>query len=230
MKTPTLLISTLWLVTQATAAIVTYPSLNVTQSPGVSATISTGPVAIDAAHVYTDPDSGATASATRYYGGTIDFSATGSEWGWRSQIILDGPANPSLDLEAGGGQTNWRLTGISGSVTDLSPAASTFDYVIKISDLDWNTSQVSIFIGAAANTVSEGSPTGSYVIANSPLVFSTIEVKSFRDSWGDASTLVTSNMFSSTEWTPVSAIPEPSTYAALAGALALGLVAYRRRR
>lgn len=236
MNYPVVLAALLGAATAASAQLVTYPSLNVNFTiPGSTASsLSTGDVAISLApdHRYIDPDSGTpAASAARYYGGTIAFAPSSNEWGSQATLRIQS-AGDDVVFTAGGGENFWRVFGSSSSATTTLPRGSTFDFVIKLEDTAWNTTAIKVFLGANANTLAEGAADYTVNINNlnaaSPLT--SLGLTLTHENWDSAAaSLTTSNMFSATEWTPVSAVPEPSAYALLAGVAALGFALRRRR-
>jgi hypothetical protein len=191
-------------------------------------------VSIDPLHVFTDPDSGSPGSIVRYYGGTINLVVPDgtSQWAYTAAFSFGpgGSGNPMQVLVGGGQGTEWDVSGVSSSHNNFAPAASSFDFVMKFSDESWNVSRATLFVGAGANALTEGTPLATWTFAASPITFTTMAVTFTQEGWGPGATLTVSNVFSSAEWTPVSAVPEPSTYAALLGALALGALAWGRRR
>ncbi|MDX2111986.1 MAG: PEP-CTERM sorting domain-containing protein [Verrucomicrobiota bacterium] len=227
MKIPSILLI-LAAVPFVNGAVVTYPSLNgILDNSGTQ----TGPVSIDAAHRFVDPDSGTpVAGIERYYGGTINLDVT-TDWGIEGEVTFfrsDASEAFKLRLNEGGGST-WQLSR-GGASANLGIGGNTsFDYVIKVSDKDWNLVNVDIFLNANANNVTEGTPdfTIDTAVGSTPL--DAIAFK--RTGWGNNGAFTLANSFSSTVWTPVSSVvPEPSTYAALAGLAILGFTWYRRQK
>lgn len=221
------------------AQTVTYPSLNISYSiPGSTAsTLTTGSVNLSTSpdHRFLDPDTATpSVSATRYYGGSIAWTGSSNEWGSTAVLRIGSAGSPGdhVLLRVGGGLTNWQITASSFTANTTLPfSSSSFDFVIKIADAAWNTASVNLFLGANANTALEGTPDYTIQLNNATGAnfLGWMSWTTSHENWDvGASSLVTNNMFSSTVWTPVSAIPEPSTYMLMVGGI--GLLAWLRRR
>ena len=134
---------------------------------------------------------------------------------------------------AGGGQNNWRLSGSAGyNATTAVPRASTVDFVIKVRDGAWNTAFADVYLNANANAAVEGISDFSVQINNlmNPNSLQLLTLTLTRGAGGvDETSASLSDVFSATQWTPLSSIPEPSTYAAMAGLAALLMVLRRRK-
>lgn len=226
----------------SSAAIVSYPILNTTlttQGGGAGDDLEsvTTPISASPNHTWIDNDSGGpTFSPNVYFGGSITFApdTNGGEWGSGVNYILRIGGSNVVTLKAGAGTNGWRFEGdSSGSTIAGYPRATSFDFVIKLEDTQWNTAVAKIFLGANANNATEG--TADYTVnvtgrTTSPI--DTILFDSYTANWTGASatSLATLNYaFSSTEWTPVSAVPEPSQYAAILAVLALAFGYIRKR-
>lgn len=227
----------------ATAAVVSYPTLNTSlvtyggvegrDTKSVSVPISTSPD-----HTWIDPnvDNPALMRPSVYFGGSISFSpADGGSWASSVSYALQIGGTNVVTLTSGLSVDGWRFSGDS-TTRDIEgyPRANSFDFVIKIEDAGWNSARAKIFLGENANSATEG--TEDYIVnvtnrTSAPI--DNILFTSMTESWAsaDTSSIATLNYaFSSTEWTPVSAVPEPSHYAAILAVAALAYGYVRRRK
>lgn len=227
----------------AAAAFVTYPDLNVNFVGSASANLTTGPVALSLSpdHRFVDPNAGTgQVSANRYYGGTILWNggASANEWGATGRISFLGGPN-QVAFRVGDGSQVWRFDsnwygGGQLPATNLPFSSSNFDFVFKFEDTAWNTAVLKLFVGANANTLTEG--TADYVTIemgdwSGANALNAISASlSQTAGYTDTASLQIVNFFSSSEWTPVSAVPEPATLTLLAGVAAALLVGRRRFR
>jgi hypothetical protein len=196
---------------------------------------------------------------TRYYGGTIDFMqgydsgydvAPGLTFAFTSSA-----SGTPIDLAVpDSSPTYWALSAYSypgqltGTNIEANPGAmalpsttGTFDFVLKITDEGYDTASISLFLGANADSPTEpGTPDYTTYYNPSNYYYYPTNISDLSDLSitlgsgvyaGDPNpaSLVTSNFFGSTVWTPVqSAVPEPATLS-LIGMAGIGLLARRRR-
>lgn len=127
------------------AQIATYSSLNVNYvaPPSTATNLTTGPVAISTSpdHRFTDPNvESPSLAASRYYGGTVNWTGSVSTFGSLARLNLGG-TGPFIYFEVGGGTNNWRLRNANNETagTTLPFSGSTFDFVIKVEHTAWNT-------------------------------------------------------------------------------------------
>lgn len=227
----------------SSGAVVSYPTLNTTLTTqgGLGADDTetvTSAISVAPNHTWIDNNSGGPPySPDVYFGGNISFTPetnNGSEWGSGINFDLRIGGSTVITLNAGSGTNGWRFLGDSSGGTIAGYArANTFDFVIRVEDGQWNTAVAKIYLGANANNATEGTPDYTVNVSNrvsSPI--DTIVFSSYTSEWtgGTATSMATLNYaFSATEWTPVSAVPEPSQYAAILGILAVALGLYRRK-
>ncbi|HEV7298447.1 MAG TPA: PEP-CTERM sorting domain-containing protein [Tepidisphaeraceae bacterium] len=233
---------TLLLSTGAADAAVTYypgfaPSFSTTGGESVtqSATTPLDP----ATGQFTDPDSGSPdATRTRYIGGTLNYSPNDNpQWGGSLTLNLlrSGPEGGSLNgirIHKTSGGTNWRFDGTASDHTTTVAGSETFDFVVKIVDLNWNQTRVDLFYGANAKSDTEGTPDAflNLVNANSASFIRDASVTFTAEDWATApSSGSLSSFFTADTWTAVgdaAPVPEPTSIAGLGLA---GLLALRRR-
>lgn len=230
--TPRLLLAsaTLAAATSLPAALITYTDLAAT-SNGQAVS-----VAFDASHQFLDPDSGTPAAGAMYYGGSISFPT--NDWGIQGGLYLTQAGVASAEnayglrfyVNEGPGSQVHARSNAAQQQDSLGAGPLTLDVVIKLTDLVWNTAQADVFLGANANNATEGTPDFSIQVNNltgaNPLAG--FEIR--KDQWNPVGGFSATRLFSATEWTPLSSVPEPTTTALGAGAAALAIAAALRRR
>ncbi len=221
---------------RAQAAVVLYPAFTTNVVfPGSAANslLISNSVSIVPDHRYIDPDIGTPDSAaSRYFGGSVDFSSVGDEWGAAATFTIGGAGEDAV-FRAGGGVTNWVVSGSASAATTPLNRSSAFDFVIKLEDTAWNNTAIKLFLGTNANAATEGTADFTVNInnANSSNPLNFLSWSFTHESWNtEPATLDIDNIFSATDWTPVSAIPEPGTVMLLSSGLGILLWAQRRRR
>jgi hypothetical protein len=219
----------------ASASVITYPALDQSfshTSTGSDFSTTAGPVSLDAAHVFNDGRSGSPVAAnTRYYGGYYSYSPNGTpDWGGAFELQFNYAGGSQFRLGKFAGSTNLRVQASTADGqsdnTGVSGIASMLPFVVKFEDDAWNRATARIFLGAAAETPTEGAPTLSFTGLVSEIDVVSVQLNYSHAGWasGPSSAAVT-GFFSSTTWTPV-VIPEPATLGLLAGG---ALLALRRR-
>jgi len=188
-------------------------------------------------------------TSARYYGGTIAFNAgfTGGGGWYAAQTVISflnsGTSNQSLLTLVPG--TYWNVGpssydyvnggNLNGTISQASPGAaalpttSTFNFVMKFVESGWGVTTMSLFLGSNATALTEGTPDYSGGVGGITGI-NQISI-GFNAPVGNTSpsSLTASNMFGADTWTPVGAVPEPTTWALLAFSLT-GVVVFRRRR
>lgn len=222
----------------SSAAIVLYPELT-TSLTGQGST--SGLVALDAAHRFTDPDAGTpVAGLDRFYGGTIQVSQM--DWGIEGGLFFFKSTFDNTGDSYDGNRMGWRLylgegtnstwainTNASQSHNSGVPGTTALDFVFRVRDNDWNTAMLDIYLGSKALSATEPlAPDASIGINNLQAASPLSQLQFRKQGWGSAGTFTLANVFSSDSWSPVTPVPEPAHLVGLVGLAALMLVWVRR--
>lgn len=210
------------------AAVITYPSMDVNYSTpgGTAVELTTGLINIDAAHAFTGNN-------TVYYAGTITMTGNITTWHSFANVNFFTSGNGSV-MQVGVGVGHDKIVFHKEAWNDTATptpnvTTGTFNYQIKIAPTgDPANPNISLFWGANAIAATEGTADhlwNSSSIGNSvgrmSVTFSATEFAS-------AFSFSTTNIASDTAW--IAPIPEPTTWALLAGGLTTLMVIRHRRK
>jgi hypothetical protein len=102
-----------------------------------------------------------------------------------------------------------------GSMYGIAAAAANIPFVIKFEDDAWNRATARVFVGNAAQTDTEGTPTLSFTGLVSDISVVSVTASFSHANWATGtSSAQLSGFFSADTWTPA-VVPEPSTIAVI---------------
>lgn len=223
----------------ALASVTYYPTMNVTvSSPGgvaIDEVKPVSPVALDPAHVFTDPDTSSPAPGALYYGGVLAADNNGSQWGHELVLRLLSDNETVSDAVSFGkhlGDATAKLKAPGASYDSGLTIGGSLPFVIKVTDDPWNLATAYIFLGANATAGTEGAPDGTIQLinfVNSTRNIAKVQLHFKAENWEPSSFGGSLNYFFSADtWTPAGPpVPEPASGLALGLA---GLLTLSRRR
>jgi autotransporter-associated beta strand protein len=174
--------------------------------------------------------SGSVSALTVNTGGTVaPGNSPGTLTAGNTTFASGGTFAFEVNNATGSAGANWDLLSISGSLTLTATAGSPFNVTLTSLLADNTAGNVINFNSAENSSYTIATATGG-IVGFDPSAFA-INSSAFSNATnGGTWSIAQSGNNLNLNFTSSSAIPEPSTYAAIFGALALGFAVYRRRK